>query len=332
MENNPTITEKNVFEKDIEKLAMASRFGDLKFENANNKLSKAQQWLKEASDLNYKELLLENDSNQVNNQIKNLAEHLEWLRNFDLKTPNPSGEHDSFEGRVDGFYDTVYQNTVMKYLPFLREERRREQPDEKKLNEEVRKASQLRTELEEELKKVKEDIEKIKTTEKKVGTAKGERAATKLSEYFDDEVVEYQKKVDLWFKFVIGGYSIIVLILAIIARFYFVGRIPLSWEVVIAKLVLIAALWYGLSFIIKNYNVSSHLVAVNRHRAAVSKTLEDFMAAEQDKDSGNASEILRSATDAMFKHTAIGFVSKTEKETTQPILQVVNDLMGIKNQ
>ena len=94
---------------------------------------------------------------------------------------------------------------------------------------------------------------------------------------------------------------------------------------------IIAALWYRLSFIVKNYNVNSHLAAVNRHRAAVARTLEDFIVAEQQQENPRLSEILQNATEAMFKHAPIGFVSKTEKESSAPVLQIVNDLIGIKN-
>lgn len=340
----PPVAPENVLDVDISAIALDERFGSLKFENADKKLTAIQRYVREAKDLQYGELLLKSQVNQIENFQKRLVERLQWLQKFDLSTnPNPKHEHDSFEQEVDGLYNDVYGNLVMVFLPFLREERRRENPGEKTLDEEVRKATQLRTELEEELKKVREETEKIRTTGKEVGVAKGERATVRLAAYFDSEMAHYQKAANWWFRGVVGGYIAVLVVLVIfgtVAVLYLNNlfstangqwNLGIVWSVGVAKLIIIAAFWYGLSFIIKNYNVNSHLAAVNRHRAAVARTLEDFMAVEQQQEKPRLAEILQNATDAMFKLAPIGFVSKTEKENGQPILQIVNDLVGLKN-
>ena len=209
----------------------------------------------------------------------------------------------------------------------MREERRRENPDEKKLEEEIRKVSQLRGELEDELKSVREDVEKIKTTGNEVGAAKGERATLRLAQHFESEAEKYQDNARRWFKGVISGYLFVVCILIIFVVLYLTKTVSFSIEAGVAKLVLAAALWYGLSFIVKNYNVNSHLAAVNRHRAAIARTLEDFLASNPQQKAA----MLRNATEAMFKNAPIGFISKAEKENTNPVLQIVNDLIGIRN-
>lgn len=339
------ITAENVFEVDIPTLALDSRFGNLAFEGANKKLSKVQQSLQEIYDLGYDELLLGSDVNQVKSFTQRLAEHLEWLRKFDIAgdlVMNAKLEHDNFNNRVDNFYNEVYTQVLMRLLPFLREERRRQNPDEAKLDDEVKKVVQIRSELENELKGVREETQKIRTTNKEVSSARGERAAVRLAGHFDEEVLKYEKIAKRWFYSVIGGYSIIVgvLIWLGMAVASYVSQITALpnvvatngvWSVVLSKLVILAALWYGLSFIIKNYNVNSHLSAVNRHRAAVARTLEDFIAVEQQQEKPRLSEVLQNASEAMFKNMPIGYVSKTEKESGNPVLQVINDLMGIRN-
>src|SRR3989344_2240165 len=339
------ITAENVLEADVPAIALDERFGSLKFENVSNKLSKIQDWLVEAVDLHYEELLLKNQTEQIRSYTKRLAEQVQWLVNFDIGTisGNAKQEHDSFEGRIDSFYNDVYENLRMKYLPFLREERRRENPEEKKLDEEVKEASKLRAELETELKSVRADIEQIRNTKQEVGAAKGERAAVRLAAYFDAEASHYRSVADWWFKGVVGGYVVVLVVLVgfgTIAVLYLntlfsaangVWNLGIVWSVGIAKLVVVAALWYGLSFVIKNYNVNSHLAAVNQHRAAVARTLEDFMAAEEQQEKTSITATLLNATEAMFKHAPIGFVSKTEKESSQPVLQIVNDLVGLKS-
>lgn len=344
-EEQKDITPENVFDVKVAKLAMDSRFGSLVFDKANEKLSKTQSWLKEAHDLGYKDLLLRSEAGQVESFINQLAEHLQWLRKFDIgAVPNAKQEHDAFETRVDGFYDTVYRQIVMVILTFLREERRRENPNQQQTDEEVKKVIQIRTDLENELKKVREETEKLRIAGKEVGSAKGERAAVRLASHFNQETTNYKQMADKWFWAVIASYVILLCILGylgFLAVSYFnqVLAVPGTaidtgaiWSIGIAKLVIIAALWHGLSFVVKNYNVNSHLAAVNRHRAAVARTLEDFIAVEEQQEKPRLSEMLQNATESMFKHAPIGFVSKTEKESSTPVLQIVNDLMGIKNQ
>lgn len=338
------IDRENVFTIDVPKLALDSRFGSLVFENANKKLTKAQSYLKEVHELGYTELLNDNDTRQVEKLIGQLIEHLAWLQNFDIgAVANAKQEHDGFESRIDGFYNTVYDQILMRILPFLREERRREKPDEKQIDEEVKKIVQIRSDLENELGAIREETSKIRTTNKEVGSAKGERAAVRMAAHFDAEVTRYEGLAKYWLWGVIGGYAVVVGVLiwlGVMTASYVTQIITLPdtvdtsaiWSAVVSKLVILAALWYGLSFVIKNYNVNSHLSAVNRHRAAVARTLEDFIAVEQQQENPNISGILQNATDAMFKNMPIGFVSKTEKEASNPVLQIVNDLMGVGRQ
>lgn len=338
------ITTENVFDIDVPALALDSRFGSLVFENANKKLGKAQSFLKEVYDLRHQELLNDNDIKQVGNLTNKLVEHLEWLRNFDIGTvSNAKQEHDNFEIRIDGLYNDIYGHVLMRILPFLREERRRENPDEKQLDEEVKKAVQIRAELETELRGIREETQKIRTTNKEVGSAKGQRAAVQMAAHFDKEAGRYAIFARYWLWGVVVGYVIIMSVLVwlgVIAASYMQQIVSLSytvntggiWSAVISKLVILAALWFGLSFVIKNYNVNSHLAAVNRHRAAVARTLEDFIAVQLQQEKPRLSEVLRNATDAMFKNVPVGFVSKTERDQGNPVLQIVNDLMGVMKQ
>lgn len=99
----------------------------------------------------------------------------------------------------------------------------------------------------------------------------------------------------------------------------------------IAKLVFVAALWYGLSFMVKNYRVNSHLAVVNRHRTAVASTLEDFIAIEKQQTNPRLSEMLQNATKAMFKHSPVGFITKSEKESENPLLEIINKIANPKS-
>ncbi len=334
----PAVDQENVLEIDIPAVALDERFGSLKFEKASKKLSGIQAYLKEAQDLGYRDLLLQDQISQVDQFRKRLIEHLQWLQKFDLGTSaNPKTEHDNFENQIDGLYNDVYRQLVMSFLPFLRDERRRSNPEERKLDEEVRQASQLRTDLEKELQSVRADIEQIKQTKQEVGSAKGERAATRLSAHFENEAARYEKAAGWWYRLVIGGYVVVLAVIGWFAWVY-VGDIQTAavsaqinttvWvSVGIARLVFALALWYGLQFIMRNYNVNSHLAAVNRHRAAVASTLEDFMASNPEA----TSDMLKNGTEAMFKHITIGFISKNDGTTGNPVNEIFNTVMSAKN-
>lgn len=325
------IDQSTVLEVNIASIALDERFGNLKFESANTKLSKVQEWLKEARDLDYKKLLLPEHISNLQNYTDFLVEKLKWLCSFDISTTagNPRAEHDQFESQVDSFYNGVYESLKMKYLPFLREERRLENPEEKKVDEEVRKAAQLRADLENELKKVRVDIEQIKNTKQEVAAAKGERGAAWLAAHFQAEVSTYQGKADGWYKIGTWFYGGIIFAIVGIAIYYtgWGNWSGISWQSAGSKLVFFAALWYGLSFLIRNYNVNSHLAAVNRHRAAVAMTLEDFLATNSERQA----EMLKNATEAMFKNSPVGYITKAEKDSGNPILEVVNKVIGSRN-
>jgi hypothetical protein len=324
----PAVDLENVLEVDISKIALDDRFGSLKFDNANKKLTKIQQYLIEAKDLDFAELLLPNQADQVRNYQARLTTYLQRIQGFDVgsATGNPKGEHDQYEAEIDGFYNEIYEALPMKYLPFLREERRRENPDERKLDEEVRQAAQLRADLEEELVKVRADIEQIKNTKQEVGSAKGERAATQLARHFKEEARRYQDEADKYSLYLRVGYGFILLLFVVFTLFYAFGVWTLTLQTGIPKLVLAGALWYGLSFIIRNFNINSHLAAVNRHRAAVAETLEDFLATNPTA----TGEMLRNATEAMFRHTLVGYVSKSDSSSSNPMYEIVNTVMGSK--
>lgn len=319
-----------ILEINIPEIALNEKFGNLKFENASKKLSKVQEWLKEAKELSFKELLLPEQVDQLESYTNYLVEKLQWLCSFDIATieGSPKTEHDNFENQIDGFYNGVYQTLRMQYLPFLREERRRENPKERTSDEEIRKLSQIRVNLEKELEGVRAEIEDFRNLRKEVGTAKGERAANKMGLYFDREVNLYQPIADRWFLIIVGGYGlIIILILGMAAYYTWLGDWKtITWQSATAKAVFFASLWYGLSFLIRNYNINSHLAAINRHRAAVASTLEDFLAS----DSSTPGEMLQNATQAMFKNIPVGFVTKTEGGSGNPMLEVINKIVSSK--
>lgn len=331
-----TYTIENYDKVNIEELALNSKFGVLKFDNANKKLRKIQEWLKEAESLNYQNVLPVQAIKLIDGYKRQLVEDINWLENFDISTSsNPKQEHDSFENKIDSRFNSVHENLVLKYLTHLRQEAALKSQNAQELQEQQKaaiSAEQKYKDLAEKLDKrfieldaKEKDIEEKK---KQVETGHAELGAIKLAKHFENEAERYQTIADKWLKKRSIFYWAIIGILIIFALIYF----ELGWDKVtpqlgIAKIIFLSALWYGLSFTTRNFNIFSHLAAVNRHRLAVARTLEDFL----ESDPTRQAEILKYASEAMFKNAAIGFVSKTEKESSSPLYEIINNIFTSKN-
>ncbi len=322
------ITLENYKGVNIEKLAMNSKFGSLVFENANKKLKKIQQWLKEVDDLGYENHLPQEVVNQITSYKNQFIEDLQWLQKFDISSrTNPKQEHDDFENRVDSRFNSIYE-LVARHIPYLRGQVALENRDERKIQEELQAASKARIQAETVLKELEDKLASLKEEKQKVESGHVELAAVRLARHFNDEVKRYDNLSKDWLKLRSKFYwGIIFLLVGFFIFNTFKGWDKLSLQAGIAKIVLLSAVWYGLSFVTRNYNVNSHLAAVNRHRAAVASTLEDFMASNPERQA----DMLKNATEAMFKNSAVGFVTKSEKEMGNPVFEIVNKIFSGKD-
>ena len=156
------ITKENVFEVDIEKLALDDRFGDLKFTDTSSQLLQIQEWLKEAHDFNYQELLISDDIGKINELTKALVALLKRLKRFDITEEDSLYERDEINEHVEEFYQNVYTEVAMRILLFLREKRRKENPEQQRLDAEIARVSEIKAELEKEVKKLEKQQEELK--------------------------------------------------------------------------------------------------------------------------------------------------------------------------
>lgn len=340
MDLEDEITSTKVFDIDIKELAKLRYAQGLDFTDAGTKLTKVQDWLKEAYSLNYKNFLSVDDVAQISSFTDRLASELEWLRVLDFSTiTSPKEKYDAYVARVNAFHNEVYSILYKVTLPLLRDEIRRDNPDQVNLEEELKKVVALRGSLEKEVEIAKEEASKIRQGLKNEATHKGNRSASALAIHFENEIKIYSKSARIWLGITVVGYLILFYVVFNLGlmTFEYLGQVSNPeatvsvqevWLALLSKVVILATLWYALSFMIKNYNVNSHLVAVNRHRAAVAKTLADFIVVESQQSKPRLSEMLQNATNAMFKNAPIGYVTKNEKESSNPVLQIVNDVIG----
>lgn len=307
---------------DLRTLATNKDLGRLNFASILGELEELRELFFELEELNFQERLTESESKSVEQHKERFIKLLNELRTFDIGQPDSQQRHDQLEEQVRNHYSSTLQS-LRGVLVYLRQEIALEGKDEKQLQEELKAASSARKQLEEELVAFRSEREAISAEKKRVESGKGELAATKLALHFESEVNNhYGERAEMWFWVVLASFAVLLVFIFGVSGYYtFLG----DWEQVslqegIAKILLFSALWYGLSFAIKNYNVNSHLVAVNRHRAAVARTLEDFLEAAPKRQA----EMLKNATEAMFNNAPIGFITKAEGESKDPLLEIVN--------
>ncbi|MBI2514935.1 hypothetical protein HYV91_01985 [Candidatus Wolfebacteria bacterium] len=328
------INDQNVLTADIESIAQDRRFDELKFENAKDKLSKVQKWLVEAKELNFEKLLISEDITRISDIKNQLIKYLQDLLTFDNRTTreNAKQEHDSLENQVEKYYNGAYQHIAMRILPFLRQEVARSSEDAKELEKRQKSASQaekkykeLSEKLETRFQELDQQEKELDEKKKQVESGHGELAAVRLTKHFQGEADNYAELSNNWLKIRSKFYwGIIIIILILAAIYFYVGWEKISLQLGVAKIIFLSALWYGLAFATRNYNINSHLAAVNRHRAAVARTLEDFLESNPERKS----EMLKNATEAMFKHAPIGFVTKAEKDSGNPLFEIINKIIN----
>ena len=315
----------NFWEIKVEHYTLNSGLGPFKFEAANAKLKQIQSWLKEAKDLGYGSQLSVEGQNQINNFVTEFIQKMQWLASWDLnreEAVNFKQEHDNFENEVSSFFNRAQVNLAEKYLPVLWLKAARETGGAQQLDAELKAAQKARQQADEIAQKLEADLNIIREERKKVEAGALGLGSARMAIYFEQEVGKYEEQSKFWFRCGVAVYSILSLVVvgAVILLWREAGDIP--WQKIVLKAAIFAVMWYVVAFTARNYNVSSNLAAVNRHRAAVARTLEDYIKA----DPKWQTEMWKQGTEAMFKHLAIGYVTKSEKDQSNPIYEIINNI------
>lgn len=284
--------------------------------------------------------LTDDDKNNINQRVNQLIEILSKIRKFDnTKNENSIEVKNELESESIRFANQTLQefrpieNHILLMNVLSNNNIKKLEQEQLKAEEAIKIFNNLSLESQKGLSRLSErekDLEKLEERLKK--TKQGEIASAGMAEYFIKEIDHYKRITDKWFRKI--TWAIILAFLGtvdiLIAFLYFIEQDEYKeslWQLGAAKLALIGMLWYVVSLVIHNYNVNSHLSAVNRHRAAVARTLEDFLALEIE----GQSDMLKHGTDAMFKHAPIGFIRKSEKESANPLLEIINNIPGMKS-
>ena len=331
------IKPENLRNLEIKEIALnKNKFGMLTFDRAYPQLNELRKILVEFEELNYRSLLTTDEVTEVDKFKERL---LSFIKKIDDINPGMDANfnknvRDNLENEIDGFYRSTTKN-LRNNLVFLRQEAARKSKGGEDLAEQQKAAVQAEQKYKELAEKLESRFQELGMQEKELDEKKkqvesghGELAAVRLAKYFQEEANKYTNQSENWLKIRSRFYWVIIfIILVLIVVYFIIGWDKISLQLGIAKIIFLSALWYGLSFATRNYNINSHLAAVNKHRAAVARTLEDFLESNPEK----TSEMLKNSTTAMFKHIPVGFVTKAVKDSGNPLLEIVNKIINPKD-
>ncbi len=339
--NAEEITKQSLKKLDIKSIALnRDKFGALTFDKSYSLLEELRNLFVELQELDYERFLLPEEIQQINQRENLFLELLKQLAQFDPSTDTTFGKvvHDNFENQVESFYQET-QRYIRNPLTYLRQEVARKSKDEKVLEEERRAVIQARKQSEELLEKLKIEYEKLQKEKAIIETAHGEVAAKYLAIHFSKQAKEYEDEAEKWLSrrnklywlliAIVGANFLAYLLFFILYKVWNIGLPPreiFTIEYGLVKLALLAVLSYGISFASKNYNVNSHLSAINKHRRNVAQTLEDFLATNPDRKT----EMLRQGTEAMFRHVSIGYIRREEQKDSGPVYEFINKFLPNK--
>ncbi len=319
---------------EIKKIALnREKFGALTFDRIYPKLHELRKMLVEFEELGYADLLTTDEIKAVNNLKEKLLKYVQRINDLNPETDATFNINvrNNLENEIDSFCGSATMQ-LRTNLVFLRQEAARKSQDQQSLAEEQKAASQARKQAEEMLGQLKHELAELGKRKQQLESTSGEVGAKALGIHFKTETGQYQDRADKWLIGAVISYVILIAFVLAVAAYYtwwhVGGWTTLTWQEGAGKLALFAVLWYAVSFIIRNYNVSSHLAAVNRHRTAVAKTLEDFLASNPTA----TGEMLQNGTEAMFKHAPIGFITKAEKDSGNPLFEIVNKIVNPKSE
>lgn len=324
----------------IESLALSNKFGDLKFEQSYPKLEEIKNWILEFTELNFEKNLPDNKVREINNHIDQYIKHLDWLERFSISTSsNPKSEHDDFENMINNFHRSFFENFVIKYLGYLKDQASAKSLDKKALEQQQKAVVQAEKQYKELAENLEQKIKSLEKQQKEIESTSGEVAAAHFGKFFEYQAKEYENTSDSWLKQRLLYLKILFGILGANIAFYiylflstkvnwlsgFAPKEFFTVEYALIKLALISLLFYALSFSSKHYNINSDLTSTNKHRKNVAESYSLFLETSKNEDARK--EIAKQGAEAMFKHTPNGYTKSSDDERS-----FINEIINVTKQ
>ncbi|TJY34008.1 hypothetical protein [Pontimicrobium aquaticum] len=308
----------------IEDLVRENELGSqLSFKDAESTIIKTIDLFNRAKTVNYEDVPY-NLLNNFNNQLKAANDRFDSFKSFNPNQNNPVNQRDSLITQLDNQYDGYYQHT----LPILTvgllsgndlsvQQAKIDQlvsDLDKKTKETEKKGEEYLTQLDETLKSAEEAAAKV--------------GVSRHSQIFNTESTEHERQSKIWLKWTVGV-LIAIVVAAIIFIFVFPDTTSSSAEIIqfsITKVIVLSAMFYGLSICNRNYKAHKHNATLNKHRQNALSTFETFAkAAGTDAQTKNA--VLIEATHTIFSNQQTGYLnSEKDNESSNKIVEIIKNV------
>ncbi len=258
--------------------------------------------------------------NAINGQTNQAITYFDQVKTFDPTLNNAANTRTGLINNIQNKYDNYYTHSVpILSIGLL---------NSNDLSVERSKMNQLITELEKQrkeaeleseakLKELNDILESAKSAATQVGVSKHSKVFQTESEFHEIE----SKK---WL-----GYTTWVLVGIVVSAIglAFVGILfKDNAEIVqftITKVVVLTALFYGLSITNRNYKAHKHNAIMNKHRQNALSTFETFSSAES-ADAQTKNAVLIETTHSIFSNQQTGYLKNDgESDSNSKIIEII---------
>lgn len=304
----------------IEELTREEELGtQFSFKELEERFVKIIDLFKRVNEVNLKEVPY-NLLNAFNGQINNAITYFDQAKNFNAAVNNSVATRNTLIANINNSYDNYYTHSIpILSIGLL---------NSNDLSLERSKMNQLIADLEAEKKQSKEESEKkLKELNDIIENAKSfatKAGISKHSTVFKTESDFHKDEAKKWLGYtrnILIAIALVAIGLAFLGLFFKENSEIVQFT--ITKVVVLSALFYGLSITNRNYKAHKHNEVMNKHRQNALSTFETFSnAASADDQTKNA--ILLETTHSIFANQQTGYL-KTEgdNESNNKIIEII---------
>jgi hypothetical protein len=284
--------------------------GDLTFAELAPKLELLKKYLNEFSKID-PQIIPKETYNGIIAKSKAVNQQLIEVSKFSLRErSNPVIVREAILKNFDQQYDEL--------LPKLLVIQNLKEITPSNFDKRNRSLEQLFTKYEELIGQKFKDFNKtIEETTTAVEEATKTRGVSVFAEIFESESKAYSSNATNW---LIATIFLLIITVAASIWLLFIqkdGEFGFDHiQFMITKILIVSALFYGISLCIKNYKAQKHNELVNRHRFNALKTFQTFTTSTDDKRTKDV--ILLEATHTIFGHQTTGYNDNDSNESDLP--------------
>ncbi len=258
--------------------------------------------------------------NAINAQINEAITYFDQVKTFDPTVNNAANTRTGLINNIQNKYDSYYTHSVpILSIGLL---------NSNDLSVERSKMNQLITELdkqreeselesESKLKELNDILESAKSAATQIGVSKHSKVFQAESEFHETE----SKKWLAYTTWLLVGIVVFAIGLAFLGRLFKDNAEIIQFT--ITKVVVLTALFYGLSITNRNYKAHKHNSIMNKHRQNALSTFETFTsAASADDQTKNA--VLIETTHSIFSNQQTGYLkNEGDSDSNSKIIEII---------